>query len=320
MNDYTKYEQASQAVLKGTLRRQYMLELSEALKNSAMNDQEKASIFAETLARCYQIDCNIAFQLAYQSEVLDVQAEIAKQSAPFEIARAQNEALKLKAEANFTTNQSELVSAQRKTEVLRRKDIQAGIELKNMQQIAAHIAALKEEDTRRILLFSSHDNVLIKRTELQEQYLKILSEDSDMKINTEEELHRLIKDSIENIGKGSDYTYKPYPSLPAPVLVSVSDDGYDVAEPAIDVQILPSNPEVGEQVRFIAHHSNVDRDLEFEWNITEIAENEPIKYNDFTQHFNTDGYKNVCLLIKERNNAKVWKVMRRIYVAAASHS
>ena len=320
MNDYSKYEQASQAVLKGTLRKQYMLELGEALKHSAMNDQEKASSFAETLARGYQIDCNIAFQLAYQSEVLDVQAEIAKQSAPFEIARAQNEALKLKAEANFTTNQSELVSAQRKTEVLRRKDVQAGIELKNMQQISAHIAALSEEDKRRILLYSSQDNVNIKKAELQLQYLKVLSEDSDMKINTEEELHKLVKSSITNIGAGSNYTFKPYPSMPAPNLVSISDDGFDIAEPAIDLQIIPSQPVVGEQVRFIANHANVDRDLEFEWNITEIAENEPIKCNDFTQHFNTDGYKNVCLLIKERNNAKVWKMVRRIYVATASDS
>lgn len=319
MNDYLKYELASQAVLKGTLRKQYMQELGEALKHSAMNDQEKASIFAETLARCYQIDCNIAFQLAYQSEVLDVQAEIAKQSAPFEIATSQNQALKLKAEAQFTTNQSELVSAQRKTEVLRRKDMQAGIELKNMQQIASHIAALSEEDKRRILLLSSQDNVNIKKAETQLQYMKLLSEDSASSIEPEE-LHKNIKSYIANIGKNSDYTFQPYPSIPAPVLVAVADDGFDIAEPAIDVQVIPSQPVVGEQVRFIANHANVDRDLEFEWNITEIAENEPIKCNDFTQHFNTDGYKNVCLLIQERNNPKVWKVMRRIYVAAASHS
>lgn len=319
MNDYLKYELASQAVLKGTLRKQYMQELGEALKHSAMNDQEKASIFAETLARCYQIDCNIAFQLAYQSEVLDMQAEIAKQSAPFEIATSQNQALKLKAEANFTTNQSELVSAQRKTEVLRRKDMQAGIELKNMQQIASHIAALSEEDKRRILLYSSQDNVHIKKAELHLQYMKILSEDSDSKIN-EEKLHKLYKDTLDAIGQNSDYGFASYPTIPAPNLVAVSDDGFDVAEPAIDVQVIPSQPIVGEQVRFIANHANVDRDLEFAWNITEIAENEPIRHNDFTQHFNTDGYKNVCLWIQERNNPKVWKVMRRIYVAAASHS
>lgn len=168
------------------------------LKDFSITEQEQSLAFADFMAKTYlgQLDVISRTALAFDGEMAKVD--------------------KTKREISLVNETTVLTMEQINSERLRQQDTKANIALKNQQTAAAWESAKTEESRRLVLLKANNDNLKIKQSEHLVNYFKVVSDDEDVAI-TSENLHTSIKTNIEalddnaivisnTLPSGSNYT------------------------------------------------------------------------------------------------------------------
>lgn len=148
------------------------------LKDFSITEQEQSLAFADFMAKTYlgQLDVISRTALAFDGEMAKVD--------------------KTKREISLVNETTVLTMEQINSERLRQQDTKANIALKNQQTAAAWESAKTEESRRLVLLKANNDNLKIKQSEHLVNYFKVVSDDEDVAI-TSENLHTSIKTNIE---------------------------------------------------------------------------------------------------------------------------
>lgn len=168
------------------------------LKDFSITEQEQSLAFADFMAKTYlgQLDIVSKTSLAFDGEM----------------ARTD----KTKREIALVNETTLLTMEQINSERLRQNDTKANIALKNKQVLVTWESARTEEARRLVLLKANNDNLKIKQSEHLVNYFKVVSDDEDVAI-TSENLHISIKTNIEalddnaivisnTLPSGSNYT------------------------------------------------------------------------------------------------------------------
>ncbi|MGP1579972.1 MAG: hypothetical protein ACTTH5_02980 [Wolinella sp.] len=172
----------------------------EGLVRHSFTEQEKATAYAEFMAKAFQTSLATATEAALRLGITYEQELSEASKREGEISAVEEQVLKIKIEQDLALANRELVLAQGKNEHLRETELEASIKLKEQQLLGAYISNTAENEKRKVLIQTANDNAIIKRAEHLINYLKILSDDKDFKI-TEKGLHEQIKSEVLGIGK-----------------------------------------------------------------------------------------------------------------------
>lgn len=120
------------------------------LKDYAVTDEKKGEIYASFEATIAANMIRTVFDTALQIPNIEKEIEV-------------------------KTNQAGLLEAQKDNEVLRGYDIKAGVNVKNMQTIAAWESALYEAMRRKVLLRSDANNTKINKAKEANNFLQAMA-------------------------------------------------------------------------------------------------------------------------------------------------
>lgn len=238
----------------------------EGLVRYSFTEQEKASAYADFMAKAFQTslatatDAALRLGLTYEQEV----SESNKREA--EISAVEEQVLKIKIEQDLVLASKELTLSQIKSERLREGDLEASIRLKEQQLTGVHIANVAENEKRKVLIQTANDNAIIKRAEHLNNYLKVLSDDQDFKI-TEAGIHERIKEEILSIGERSLTSEDIGVSRPSFTPFQSKSGERVKIEPVFKV-ISRSKPQKGESVEFYCLAAGCNqKEVSFTWRI-----------------------------------------------------